>query len=69
MLGLAALAIHLGEARPMLPEVLVGPPFPAEGLSVPEFFSILLPCRTRESLFFCLRWAAFPRPAVAYPLC
>ncbi|KAM5207637.1 Fanconi anemia group A protein isoform 2-T2 [Hipposideros larvatus] len=66
VLGLAALAIHLCEARPTLPQVLLGPPFPARGLSVPEFFSSLLPCRTRESLFFCLR---FCTAAISYSLC
>lgn len=66
VLGLAALAVHLCEARPTRPQLLLGPPFPAGGLSVPEFFSSLLPCRTRESLFFCLR---FCTAAISYSLC
>lgn len=66
VLGLAALAVHLGKSRPALPEVLVGPPFPAGGLSIPKFFSSLLPCGTRESLLFCLR---FCTAAISYSLC
>ncbi|XP_032984859.1 Fanconi anemia group A protein [Rhinolophus ferrumequinum] len=66
VLGLAALAVHLSKARPALPEVLVGPPFLAGGLSIPEFFSSLLPCGNRESLLFCLR---FCTAAISYSLC
>ena len=55
MVGLAALAVHLGESRSALPEVHVGPPTPARGLPVPELFDILLPCRTQESSALCLK--------------
>lgn len=55
MVGLAALAVHLGESRSALPEVHVGRPTPARGLPVPELFDILLPCRTQESSALCLK--------------
>lgn len=55
VLGLAALAVHLGESRSALPEVHMGPPVPARGLSIPEFFSSLLTCRSKESSLFCLK--------------
>ncbi|EQB76983.1 Fanconi anemia group A protein [Camelus ferus] len=55
VLGLAALAVHLGESRSALPEVHVGPPTPASGLPVPELFDSLLPCGTKESSVLCLK--------------
>lgn len=56
VLGLAALAVHLGEPGSALPEVDPGPPAPAGGLPVPRFLDSLVTCHTRESSLFCLRW-------------
>uniref|UniRef100_A0A096NB00 FA complementation group A n=1 Tax=Papio anubis TaxID=9555 RepID=A0A096NB00_PAPAN len=66
VLGLAALAVHLGESRSALPEVDVGPPAPDAGLPVPALFDSLLTCRTRDSLLFCLK---FCTAAISYSLC
>ncbi|XP_046539282.1 Fanconi anemia group A protein isoform X4 [Equus quagga] len=66
VLGLAALAVHLGESRSVLPEVHVGPPAPARDLSIPEFFNSLLTCRTAESSRLCLK---FCTAAISYSLC
>ncbi|XP_066875586.1 Fanconi anemia group A protein isoform X3 [Kogia breviceps] len=66
VVGLAALAVHLGESRSALPEVHVDPPTPARGLPVPELFDILLPCRTQESSALCLK---FCTAAISYSLC
>ncbi|XP_073884182.1 Fanconi anemia group A protein isoform X20 [Macaca fascicularis] len=66
VLGLAALAVHLGESRSALPEVDVGPSAPDAGLPVPALFDSLLTCRTRDSLLFCLK---FCTAAISYSLC
>lgn len=66
VLGLAALAVHLGECRSMLPEVDPGVLAPAGSLCVPELLNSLLTCRTRESLLFCLK---FCTAAISYCLC
>nr|XP_020138375.1 LOW QUALITY PROTEIN: Fanconi anemia group A protein [Microcebus murinus] len=66
VLGLAALAVHLGESRSVLPEVDVGPPAPAGGLPFPDLLDSLLTCRTRESSLFCLK---FCTAAISYSLC
>ncbi|XP_057569459.1 Fanconi anemia group A protein isoform X4 [Hippopotamus amphibius kiboko] len=66
VLGLAALAVHLGESRSALPEVCVGPSAPARGLPVPQLFDSLLPCGTRESSALCLK---FCTAAISYSLC
>ncbi|XP_015984418.2 Fanconi anemia group A protein isoform X1 [Rousettus aegyptiacus] len=66
VLGLAALAVHLGEAGPALPDVHAGPPAPARRLSIPDFFSSLLTCGTKASTLFCLR---FCTAAISYSLC
>ncbi|XP_062965475.1 Fanconi anemia group A protein [Cynocephalus volans] len=66
VLGLAAVAIHLGESRSALPEVEVDPPAPAGGLTIPELLDSLLTCSTRESSLFCLR---FCTAAISYSLC
>ncbi|XP_032140639.1 Fanconi anemia group A protein isoform X3 [Sapajus apella] len=66
ILGLGALAVHLGESRSALPEVDVGPPAATVGLPVPELFENLLTCRTRGSLLFCLK---FCTAAISYSLC
>ncbi|CAH7046238.1 Fanca [Phodopus roborovskii] len=72
VLGLAALAVHLGECRSMLPEVDPGVHAPDGSLCVPEFLNSLLTCHTRESLLFCMKhdfhqWAIyehfFPAPS------
>ncbi|KAI5276850.1 Fanconi Anemia Group A Protein [Manis pentadactyla] len=66
VLGLAALAVHLGECRPALPEAHLGCGAPAWGLSIPEFLNSLLTCMTKESSLFCLR---FCTAAISYSLC
>ncbi|KAL0621685.1 Fanconi anemia group A protein [Plecturocebus cupreus] len=66
ILGLGALAVHLGESRSALPEVDVGPPAATVYLPVPELFEKLLTCRTRDSLLFCLK---FCTAAISYSLC
>ncbi|XP_016067742.1 PREDICTED: Fanconi anemia group A protein isoform X4 [Miniopterus natalensis] len=66
VLGLAALVIHLCESTSVLLEVHVGPPPPARGLSIPEFFNSLLTCTSKESLLFCLK---FCTAAISYSLC
>ncbi|KAM4833874.1 Fanconi anemia group A protein isoform 2-T2 [Thomomys bottae] len=66
VLGLAALAVHLGEAKSTLPKVDVGPPAPQSGLPIPEFLDSLLTCCTWESLLFCLK---FCTAAISYSLC
>ncbi|XP_050628827.1 Fanconi anemia group A protein isoform X3 [Macaca thibetana thibetana] len=66
VLGLAALAVHLGESRSALPEMDVGPSAPDAGLPVPALFDSLLTCRTRDSLLFCLK---FCTAAISYSLC
>uniref|UniRef100_A0A2K6FS26 FA complementation group A n=1 Tax=Propithecus coquereli TaxID=379532 RepID=A0A2K6FS26_PROCO len=66
VLGLAALAVHLGESRSAFPEVDVGPPAPAGGLAFPDLLDSLLTCRTRESSLFCLK---FCTAAISYSLC
>ncbi|KAK2491044.1 hypothetical protein MC885_008934 [Smutsia gigantea] len=66
VLGLAALAVHLGECRSALPEAHLGCCAPAWGLSIPEFLNSLLTCVTKESSLFCLR---FCTAAISYSLC
>uniref|UniRef100_A0A8D1VSY7 Fanconi anemia group A protein n=1 Tax=Sus scrofa TaxID=9823 RepID=A0A8D1VSY7_PIG len=66
VLGLAALAVHLGEAASTLPAVCAGPPGPARPLPVPELFDCLLPCGTPEAWALCLR---FCTAAISYSVC
>ncbi|XP_055268873.1 Fanconi anemia group A protein isoform X5 [Moschus berezovskii] len=66
VLGLAALAVHLGESRSALPKVHVGPPAPARGLLLPEFIDSLLPCAAQQALALCLK---FSTAAISYSLC
>nr|XP_060508713.1 Fanconi anemia group A protein [Panthera onca] len=66
VLGLAALVVHLAQSRSVLPEVPVGLPAPAEGLSVAEFLSSLLTFRTSETSLFCLK---FCTAVISYSLC
>ncbi|KAF4010653.1 hypothetical protein G4228_002131 [Cervus hanglu yarkandensis] len=66
VLGLAALAVHLGESRSALPKVHVGPPAPARGLPIPEFIDSLLPCAAQQASTLCLK---FSTAAISYSLC
>nr|XP_025716109.1 Fanconi anemia group A protein isoform X2 [Callorhinus ursinus] len=66
VLGLAALVVHLGESRSVLPEVRVGFPAPAKSLPIPEFFSSLLTFGTAETSLFCLK---FCTAVISYFLC
>uniref|UniRef100_A0A4W2E7D8 FA complementation group A n=1 Tax=Bos indicus x Bos taurus TaxID=30522 RepID=A0A4W2E7D8_BOBOX len=66
VLGLAALAVHLGESRSELPKVHVGPPAPARGLPIPEFIDSLLPCTAQQASALCLK---FSTAAISYSLC
>ncbi|XP_028736731.1 Fanconi anemia group A protein [Peromyscus leucopus] len=65
VLGLAALAVHLGESKSILPEVDPGVIASAGSLGVPEFLNSLLTCHTRESLLFCMK---FCTAAISYCL-
>ncbi|NXR62394.1 FANCA protein, partial [Rhadina sibilatrix] len=69
ILGLAAFVIHLSECRALIPGVEasfgVSQPVPGKALSVSEYWSSLLVCRTEESFAFCLR---FCTAAAAYLL-
>ncbi|KAL9839720.1 Fanconi anemia group A protein isoform 2-T2 [Geothlypis trichas] len=70
ILGLAAFVIHLSECRALIPAVEAdfgaSQAVPGEALSVSEFWSSLLVCRTEESFVFCLR---FCTAAAAYLMC
>ncbi|NXI00176.1 FANCA protein, partial [Pachycephala philippinensis] len=70
ILGLAAFVIHLSECRALIPGVEanfgVSQPVPGKALSVSEYWSSLLVCRTEESFAFCLR---FCTAAAAYLMC
>ncbi|NXC60938.1 FANCA protein, partial [Aleadryas rufinucha] len=70
ILGLAAFVIHLSECRALIPGVKanfgVSQPVPGKALSVSEYWSSLLVCRTQESFAFCLR---FCTAAAAYLMC
>ncbi|NXR54761.1 FANCA protein, partial [Hippolais icterina] len=70
ILGLSAFVIHLSECRALIPGVEadfgVSQPVPGEALSVSEYWSSLLVCRTEESFAFCLR---FCTAAAAYLMC
>uniref|UniRef100_A0A8C3NQW3 FA complementation group A n=1 Tax=Cyanoderma ruficeps TaxID=181631 RepID=A0A8C3NQW3_9PASS len=70
ILGLAAFVIHLSECRALIPGVEanfgVSQPVPGKALSVSEYWSSLLVCRTEESFVFCLR---FCTAAAAYVMC
>ncbi|XP_056356532.1 Fanconi anemia group A protein isoform X1 [Oenanthe melanoleuca] len=60
ILGLAAFVVHLSECRALIPGVEanfgVSQAVPGKALSVSEFCSSLLVCRTEESFAFCLRF-------------
>ncbi|NXU09640.1 FANCA protein, partial [Pardalotus punctatus] len=70
ILGLAAFVIHLSESRALIPGVEanfgVSQAAPGKALSVSEYWSSLLVCRTEESFAFCLR---FCTAAAAYLIC
>ncbi|POI34842.1 hypothetical protein CIB84_001407 [Bambusicola thoracicus] len=70
ILGLAAFMIHLCESRSLIPEIEadfgISQPVSEKVLSISEFWSCLLVCRTEESLSFCTR---FCTAAVSYLLC
>ncbi|NWW12479.1 FANCA protein, partial [Oreocharis arfaki] len=70
ILGLAAFVIHLSECRALIPGVEASfgasQPVPGKALSVSEYWSSLLECRTQESFAFCLR---FCTAAAAYLMC
>uniref|UniRef100_A0A8C9MZ90 FA complementation group A n=1 Tax=Serinus canaria TaxID=9135 RepID=A0A8C9MZ90_SERCA len=70
ILGLAAFVIHLSECRALIPGVEAtsgaSQAAPGKALSVSEYWSSLLVCRTEESFAFCLR---FCTAAAAYLMC
>ncbi|NWY65623.1 FANCA protein, partial [Erithacus rubecula] len=70
ILGLAAFVVHLSECRALIPGVEanfgVSQAVPGKALSVSEYWSSLLVCRTEESFAFCLR---FCTAAAAYLMC
>ncbi|XP_077041071.1 Fanconi anemia group A protein [Agelaius phoeniceus] len=70
ILGLAAFVIHLSECRALIPAVEAdfgaSQAVPGKALSVSEYWSSLLVCRTEESFVFCLR---FCTAAAAYLMC
>ncbi|RLV92424.1 hypothetical protein DV515_00013771 [Chloebia gouldiae] len=70
ILGLAAFVIHLSEYRTLIPAVEANfgasQAVPGKALSVSEYWSSLLVCRTEESFAFCLR---FCTAAAAYLMC
>ncbi|NXG24325.1 FANCA protein, partial [Grallaria varia] len=70
ILGLAAFVIHLSESRALIPGVTarfgVSQPVPEKALSVSEYWTSLLVCRTEKSFVFCLR---FCTAAATYMMC
>ncbi|XP_035193107.1 Fanconi anemia group A protein isoform X1 [Oxyura jamaicensis] len=70
ILGLAAFVIHLSESGSLIPEVEadlgISQPAAEKVLSISEYWSCLLVCRTKESFSFCMR---FCTAAVSYLMC
>ncbi|NXO93156.1 FANCA protein, partial [Certhia brachydactyla] len=70
ILGLAAFVVHLSECRTLIPGVEANfggsQAVPGKALSVSEYWTSLLMCRTEESFAFCLR---FCTAAAAYLMC
>ncbi|NXM67209.1 FANCA protein, partial [Serilophus lunatus] len=70
ILGLAAFVIHLSESRALIPGVEanfgISQPVPGKALSISEFWTCLLTCRTEESFAFCMR---FCTAAATYLMC
>ncbi|XP_077166524.1 Fanconi anemia group A protein isoform X2 [Paroedura picta] len=67
IIGLAVFVVHLNEAKSLIPEVDICSWVPhgvtTRGLPVAELWGHLLPCRTGESIVFCMR---FCTAAVSY---
>ncbi|NWU75115.1 FANCA protein, partial [Onychorhynchus coronatus] len=70
ILGLAAFVIHLSESRALIPGVEVNfgfsQPVLEKALSISEYWTCLLLCRTEESFPFCMR---FCTAAATYAIC
>ncbi|NWS15468.1 FANCA protein, partial [Pachyramphus minor] len=70
ILGLAAFVIHLSESRALIPGVEanfgISQPVPEKALSISEYWTCLLMCRTEESFAFCMR---FCTAAATYVMC
>ncbi|XP_071423994.1 Fanconi anemia group A protein isoform X1 [Pithys albifrons albifrons] len=70
ILGLAAFVIHLSECRALIPGVEahfgVSQLAPEKALSISEYWTCLLLCRTEESFAFCMR---FCTAAATYVMC
>ncbi|NXA07491.1 FANCA protein, partial [Sapayoa aenigma] len=70
VLGLAAFVIHLSESRALIPGVEanfgISQPVPGKALSISEYWTCLLMCRTKESFAFCMR---FCTAAATYLMC
>ncbi|XP_062997482.1 Fanconi anemia group A protein [Elgaria multicarinata webbii] len=68
VIGLAVFAVHLNEAKSLIPEVDVcsSRAVSTRGLSVTELWDYLLECRTRDSMVFSMR---FCTAALSYVLC
>ncbi|NWQ62413.1 FANCA protein, partial [Neopipo cinnamomea] len=70
ILGLAAFVIHLSESKALIPGVEanfgISQPVPEKALSISEYWTYLLVCRTKESFAFCMR---FCTAAATYVMC
>ncbi|NXF72005.1 FANCA protein, partial [Sclerurus mexicanus] len=70
ILGLAAFVIHLSESKALIPGVEanfgVSQPVPEKALSVSDYWTSLLVCRTEEMFAFCMR---FCTAAATYVMC
>ncbi|XP_008943335.1 PREDICTED: Fanconi anemia group A protein, partial [Merops nubicus] len=70
ILGLAAFVIHLSECRALIPAVEaslgISQPISERALSISEYWTQLLVCRTEESFAFCMR---FCTAAASYLMC
>ncbi|NWU16526.1 FANCA protein, partial [Cephalopterus ornatus] len=70
ILGLAAFVIHLSESRALIPGVEanfgISQPAPEKVLSISEYWTCLLVCRTEESFAFCMRFCI---AAATYAMC
>nr|XP_028595747.1 Fanconi anemia group A protein isoform X1 [Podarcis muralis] len=70
VIGLAVFAIHLNEAKSLIPEVDICSWLPHSAskicLSITELWDYLLVCRTGESIVFCMR---FCTAALSYYFC
>ncbi|NXK33636.1 FANCA protein, partial [Piprites chloris] len=70
ILGLAAFVIHLSESRALIPGVEanfgISQSVPEKALSISEYWTSLLVCRTEESFAFCMR---FCTAAATYAMC